>query len=400
MTAPASPPTPPSGGVSTQTLLACGCFFSGAALRICDSLLPRLARDFSMTTGAASQVIIAFAVAYGLAQLLFGPLGDRYGKARMVCLALFGCAAGAAASVVAPTFGFLLATRMVWGVAAAGVVPLSMAWIGDMVPYEERQTTLAKLLMGILGGMTAGQLAGGLFADSALGWRGAFGVLTIGYVAVGIVLFLRVRSQPPAAVSSHAALPFKTQLASVIRAPWSRVVLVAVFLEGMFLLGPLAFLPTFLHQDFGISLSVASAAIALYAVGGLVYAMTARRIVQRLGERRMVAWGGVLMGMGFAAWWLSPWWQTAAPVALMVGFGTYLFHNTLQTHATQMAPRARGTAVSLFAFGLFTGQAGGVALGGWVFDRAGILPLLVVPAVVLPLTGWWFARALKRRAQD
>ncbi len=353
-----------------------------------------------MTTGAASQVIIAFAVAYGLAQLLFGPLGDRYGKARMVCLALFGCAAGAAASVVAPTFGFLLATRMVWGVAAAGVVPLSMAWIGDMVPYEERQTTLAKLLMGILGGMTAGQLAGGLFADSALGWRGAFGVLTIGYVAVGIVLFLRVRSQPPAAVSSHAALPFKTQLASVIRAPWSRVVLVAVFLEGMFLLGPLAFLPTFLHQDFGISLSVASAAIALYAVGGLVYAMTARRIVQRLGERRMVAWGGVLMGMGFAAWWLSPWWQTAAPVALMVGFGTYLFHNTLQTHATQMAPRARGTAVSLFAFGLFTGQAGGVALGGWVFDRAGILPLLVVPAVVLPLTGWWFARALKRRAQD
>jgi predicted MFS family arabinose efflux permease len=400
LTAPASPPTPPEGGVSTHTLLACACFFSGAALRVCDALIPRLARDFSLTPGAASQVIIAFSVAYGLMQLLFGPLGDRYGKARMVCVALFGCAAGAAASVLAPSFHFLIVTRMAWGMAAAGIVPLAMAWIGDTVPYEQRQATLARLLTGTLSGMMAGQLAGGLFADSAMGWRGAFGALAIGYVAVAMALFVRVRSQPAAAVSSHAALPFKTQLASVISAPWSRFVLIAVFSEGMFLLGPLAFLPTYLHQRFSISLSVASAAIALYAVGGLVYAMTARRVVQRFGERRMVAWGGVLMGLGFVAWWLSPWWQAAAPVALLVGFGTYLFHNTLQTHATQMAPQARGTAVAMFAFCLFTGQAAGVSLGGWVFDRLGALPLLAVPAVMLPLTGWWFARALQRRAQD
>ena len=84
----------------------------------------------------------------------------------------------------------------------------------------------------------------------------------------------------------------------------------------------------------------------------------------------------------------------------MIGFGTYLFHNTLQTHATQMAPQARGTAVSIFAFCLFTGQAAGVSLGGWVFDRLGAATLLLVPAAVLPLTGWWFARALRRRAQD
>ena len=46
-----------------------GAFFGGAALRICDSLLPRLAADFGRTPGQAGQVIISFSVAYGLMQL-------------------------------------------------------------------------------------------------------------------------------------------------------------------------------------------------------------------------------------------------------------------------------------------------------------------------------------------
>jgi len=58
---------------ATVTLLAVAAFFSGAALRICDSLLPRLAADFDLTPGAAGRVIIGFALAYGLMQLVFGP---------------------------------------------------------------------------------------------------------------------------------------------------------------------------------------------------------------------------------------------------------------------------------------------------------------------------------------
>ena len=94
----------------------------------------------------------------------------------------------------------------------------------------------------------------------------------------------------------------------------------------------------YLHQRFGLSLSAASALIALYAAGGLVYAVLARRIVRRFGERRMVLAGGLLMGAGYLAWWGSPLGWVAGPIALVVGFGAYLFHNTLQTHATQMAP--------------------------------------------------------------
>jgi predicted MFS family arabinose efflux permease len=383
---------------SAVTLLSLSAFFSGAALRICDGLLPRLASDFAITPGTAGRVVLTFAVAYGVSQLLFGPLGDRYGKARVMCVALFACFLASLACALAPGFEALVRLRVFWGVAAAGVIPLAIAWIGDAVPYEERQATLARLLMGTLSGMTAGQLGGGLFADTPLGWRGAFAALGAGYLLIAVMLLARLRtiaSAPP--VRGQGRFAFATQLASVLAVPWARVVIAAVFAEGVFLLGPLAFLPSYLHQRFGVSLSLASALVALYALGGLLYAAIARQVVRRLGERRMVLAGTVIMGIGFLAWYAMPVAWVAAPVALAVGFGTYLFHNTLQTNATQMAPAMRGTGMALFAFCLFNGQALGVWLAGVAYDGAGALPLLVVPALVLPVVGWWFARGLARR---
>ena len=381
---------------ATVTLMSSAAFFSGAALRICDALLPRLAHDFNRTPGTAGQVIISFAIAYGLMQLFFGPIGDRYGKAHVMCLALFGCALSALTSALVPGFEALVWTRAAWGMAAAGVIPLAMAWIGDNVPYDQRQATLARFLTGTLSGMMAGQLTGGLFADSAWGWRGAFAGLTVGYSVVAVLLMMKIRAVPSASLVK-GKFNFVGQLGFVLAVPWARVVLLTALAEGVFLLGPLSYLPAYLHLRHGLSLSASSALIALYAVGGLVYAFTARRIVARYGEHRMVLSGGILMGLGFLILWLSPWWLTAGPDALMLGFGTYLFHNTLQTNATQMAPAARGTSVALFAFCLFGGQAIGVSLAGYTFDHFGATPMLLAAAVVLPLAGWWFMRALLRR---
>jgi predicted MFS family arabinose efflux permease len=392
-------PAKPATTGSTVVLLAFAAFFSGAALRVCDSLLPRLASDFSVTPGAAGQVVIGFSVAYGLMQLVFGPLGDRYGKTRLMCIAMFGCAAGAAASALAPDLSSLSVARIVWGMAAAGIIPLAMAWIGDNVPYEQRQATLARFLTGTLSGMTVGQLAGGLFADSAPGWRGAFFTLALGFACVGWLLLTRVAHAPVAPRADGSPHPaFIAQLRAVLAVPWARVVLASVLAEGIFLLGPMSYLPSYLHLRHGLSLSTASALLALYAVGGLVYAFTARRIVARLGERRMALCGGLLMGASYLALWLSPPWLFVAPIALALGFGTYLFHNTLQTHATQMAPAMRGTAVALFSACLFGGQAIGVTASGWTIDHLGYTPMLIAAAIATPLAGWAFAAALRRRA--
>ncbi len=368
-------------------------------MRVCDGLLPRIGSDFGLTAGAAGGVILFFSVAYGLSQMVFGPLGDRFGKARLVCLALLACMVIALVAAASPDFPLLLLARAAWGMSAAGIIPLSMAWIGDAVPYEDRQATLARLLLGLITGMMAGQLIGGLCADAQMGWRGAFVLMAMGYGSIGFLLLRRLRGIAVAApTTGQGSAMFVDQLRTVLSQPWSGWVLGVAFAEGLLLLGPLAFMPAYLNQRFGLTLTVASGLLALYAVGGLVYALFARRIVLALGESRMVGVGGFLMGAGFLIWWLSPVSWTAGPVALAVGFGTYLFHNTLQTHATQMTPAARGTAVSVFASCLFMGQAAGVALAGYAFDHLGHAALLAGPALGLPLTGWLFARALQRRA--
>ncbi len=380
-------------------LLSLAGFFSGVALRICDGLIPRVAADFGITPGTAGGMVLTFSIAYGLSQLMFGPLGDRWGKVRMVCVSLFGCSLGAFLCAAAASFQWLLAVRAVWGIAAAGMVPLSIAWVGDTVPYERRQATLAKMLMGMLVGMSAGQVAGGLFADSPLGWRGAFATVGTGFLVVGVLLLARLRTIPAAPPApAHARLGMAKQFGSVLAVPWARVVLAGSLIEGIFLLGPLAFLPAFLHQRFGVSLSHASLLVSLYAAGGLLYAVLASQLVRRLGEWRMAGIGGVVMGLGFLALYLSPAAVLAAPVTLAIGFGTYLYHNTLQTNATQMVPSARGSAMSAFAFCLFFGQAIGVSLAGFAFDHGGPAPLLLGPAVALPLVGWGFAHGLKRRS--
>lgn len=379
-------------------LLAIAGSFSGAALRICDGLLPRIARDFGVTPSVAGHVVISFSIGYGLSQLLFGPLSDRFGKLRMMAIALYGCAIGSVVSASMQDLAGLVALRGLWGMAAAGIVPLAMAWIGDNVSYADRQPALARFLLGTLSGMTAGQFAGGLFAESDWGWRGAFTLLGAGFALIATVLAIRAREYPaPPRNDASIHRGFAFQLRSVLVIPWARVVLLAVLFEGIFLLGPLSYLPSMLHARDGLSLGMASGLLALYAVGGLIYAASARHIVTRLGERLMVSIGSILMGTCFLAWWLSPPWQLAAPIALALGFGTYLFHNTLQTHATQMAPLARGTAVSLFAFSLFSGQAIGVLFAGWIIDHHGYAPMLAAAAVVLPSTGTALACLLPRR---
>lgn len=224
-------------------ILAAASFLSGAALRICDGLIPRLAHDFGLTAGAAGRVVIVFSVAYSVMQLVFGPLGDRFGKVRLVAAALLGCAVLSLAAAAATGFQALLAARVGWGMAAAGVIPLSLAWIGDAVPYAERQATLARLMTGALSGMIAGQLAGGFFGEAAAGWRGAFALLAAGYAALFALLLLRQRAMAAATPVRGERHPMLRQWQLVLGSSWSRKVLAAGMAEGLFLLGPLAFMP-------------------------------------------------------------------------------------------------------------------------------------------------------------
>ena len=382
--------------------LSFAAFASTSAFRVCDPMLPQLAEAFATTTGKAASAITIFSITYGVMQLVYGPLGDHYGKFRVVALATLACAVGSIACATAMSLQWLLAARVLAAATGAAIVPLSMAWIGDSVPYERRQETIARFLVGSITGMSAGSVLGGVFTDT-VGWRGAFAALAAVYVIVGTLLLREHGRQRVAAAAAQgpsvatSELRFWRQTRVVLATPWARVVLVTVMLEGMLFFGALSFVPVFLHARHGVSLLVAGAVAGVFGVGGLAYVALAPRLLRRLGESGLARAAGVVLCAAFLALRFAPGVYWALPAMFALGLGFFMLHNTLQTNATQMVPAARGTAVSSFASALFFGQAIGVALAAWVVDAAGAPAVFVAAAIGLPLVAFGFVAKLRQR---
>ena len=191
---------------------------------------------------------------------------------------------------------------------------------------------------------------------------------------------------------------------SVMATRWSRVVLLAALVEGALMFGALAFVPTWLHERTGITLSSAGAVVAAIGVGGLLYASTARRWIAILGERGLVTAGSATIAAGFAMLALAvsfasgtTGWVLEIVACLIAGIGFYMLHNTLQTLATQLAPQARATAVGLFAVALFAGQSIGVALVARLGPAIGYAPVIVGAGVLLALMGAALGLGIARR---
>ncbi|MEV3987618.1 MFS transporter [Streptomyces sp. NPDC049837] len=372
-------------------LLAIAAFASSASMRICDPLIPEFVRSFGVTEGSASWVISAFSIAYGSLQILYGPAGDRHGKYRVVAIVTTACALATLAAAVAPTFTWLVVARVAAGASAAAIIPMSMAWIGDEVPYERRQATLARLLTGQILGVIAGQVLGGLFADT-LGWRWCFALLAGVFSTAAVLLWRRLAGAPPVPPPDPARR--RSPLAGaleVLGLKRAQCILAIVFVEGMAVYGPFAFVPAYLHAHFHTPLTAAGLIAGTYGLGGLLYALAVTRLLNRIGERGFALAGGVILGIGFLAYATAPAWAWALPAGALTGLGFYMLHNTLQTHATQMFPERRGTAVSMFVSAFFLGQSAGTAVMGPLIGTIGFTLPFVTAALVLPCAGLWLA---------
>ncbi len=387
----------PSATTSTMPviiLLALAAFASSSAFRICDPLLPVFANEFNVRTAQASSAVTYFSIAYGVMQFFYGPVGDRYGKFLVLSLATLGCAVGSLLVAFAPSLGILELGRFISGATAAGIIPLSMAWIGDHVPYEQRQATLARYLLGSISGIAIGQLLGGVFADT-VGWRWAFIFLAMIYLVVGSLLISRRRHVVE--VPASAGIRLLDPVREVWAQPWARIVLVVVCLEGAFVFGPLAFVPAYLHERHEIAVAWAGGISGLFAAGALIYAFYAKSFVRRFGEYRLAIAGGCMMAFAFAVYWFSSVWYWGVLASLLSGLGYYLLHAVLQTHATQMAPAIRGTAVALFASFLFFGQSVGVILASVAVDHLDLAAVFPIGIVGLPILAIVFAWRLQKR---
>jgi predicted MFS family arabinose efflux permease len=218
---------------------------------------------------------------------------------------------------------------------------------------------------------------------------------------VAVLLFRLDRRLPAAARATrreagNILARTVAEFRQVLARPWARVVLLTVFLEGAFLYGAFAFIASHLHRVHGMTLSGAGSLVMLFGFGGLLFALGARAFVDRLGEVGLAAWGGGLLAAALLLTGLAPAWGWAIPGCLGAGLGFYMFHNTLQINATQMAPERRGAAVAAFASSFFLGQSVGVSLAGALVGRAGTGLVIALGAAGVGVVGLNFARLRAR----
>jgi predicted MFS family arabinose efflux permease len=375
------------------TLLASAAFLSSAGTRVVDPLLHVIATDFAVSVPAVSVLIAAFTLPYGFCQILLGPLGDRFGKLRVMLVALTAYSIVTGACAFATSLPALAILRGLAGAASAAIIPVGMAYIADAVAYKDRQVTLSRYLNGIvLTQLVAGPL-GGVFGEY-IGWRGVFLVLAAGGLVVAAVMARQLPSLPDR--RSGTATFSLANYIILLRPGLPRVVLLAGFIDGIVLMGSFPFLAPYMHEAFGLDYFAVGMILACFGLGALLYTRTAHILVPRLGEPGLVMLGGAVLACGIALAVLTPIWQLWIVVQGLLGFGFFLLHGVLQARATEMLPAARATAVASFAFTLFAGQSVGALAMGVLIAHTDYQTAFACDAIAILALGLWLSATLRK----
>lgn len=367
MTPPPSASATPSARASLL-VLGTAAFLVQADSRVMDPLLKLIAGDFHTTKEGATIALTLYAFAYGLFQLFYGPLGDRVGKLKVMAGALALFSLGEALGTLMPSLPLFTTLRFLTGMAAAAVIPLSLGYIGDKFPYQERQVTLGRFMSALMLGQILGSSLGGVFGEF-LSWQVIYRLFAGASLLMAVMLWRESRRVPeePRPDRKFSFAPYLTLWAM----PQARIVLGTAFVEGFFIFGGLPFLGASLKERFGLSYLTIGLLLACFGIGGLIYSASVKKLVPKIGELGTLLLGGTLLLAGYSLiGWLPVWWLFI-PAIIIFGMGYYTMHGPLQTRATELSPTMRGTAVSLFAFAFFLGQAAGPAVMGQVLKSGG-----------------------------
>lgn len=382
--APRQPQGEPLGAL-IPVLGLCG-FASTFTMRLVDPLVPTLAVEFGQSVHQIAFLVTAFSGCYALGQPFLGPIADSVGKLRSIatCLALL-CVFSALAAF-ATNYWMLFALRAAAGVMAGGVIPAAMAAIGDRAPMAERQIMLGRFLVIMIVGQMAGASFSGVMADH-IGWRAVLSSAAVlaagGALLVRLVLKPRVDAERPPLSFGGAMTSYRAVFAN----PRSKILYGLVLLEGALIFGLPPFVAAILHERSGVGPSEAGLVIGAMGLGGLVYGLLTRILVQRVGPRQMMRLGGLAVALGDLAFMLvAPWWS-AIGIFLLIGFGFFLIHGTFQAQATELAPTARGSAMALFACFFFMGHATGPLAMGALLQGLGTQGALAVAGLGIGILG-------------
>jgi EmrB/QacA subfamily drug resistance transporter len=160
-------------------------FIDGSALTVA---LPNLRAGFGADLASVQWVVNGYVLTLASTTLVGGALADVYGKARMLAIGslLFGLASALCA--LAPSVGWLIATRLLQGIGAAILTPSSLALIGAVYPQDERNRAVGVWAAGSALTTAGGPVLGGWLVET-FGWQSVFWINPpLALVVVGLLV--------------------------------------------------------------------------------------------------------------------------------------------------------------------------------------------------------------------
>jgi predicted MFS family arabinose efflux permease len=347
-------------------------------------LIPRLTAVFAVSSQTISLIVPAYMIPYGVSTLFYGLLSDRLGRRRIMLASLLAFVILTALTATAQSAAQMVVWRLLAGLGASGVVPLALALMGHLYPYEQRGRPLGWLFGAMAGGMAFGSTFGALL-EPFVGWRGVF--LGVSALSAGVLGLLwpsqRLLGEAPPAPTGTARellLGYKSLLEPGRgRRTYAYVLLNAIFHSGVFTWLGLYFAERYGLGEVGIGLALLG-----YGVPGCLLGPLIGRGADRWGRRRLIPAGlGIAAVAAAVLIWDLPVLAAALAVTLL-SLGYDMTQPLLAGMVTTLGgPQRGGQAMGLNVFMLFTGFGLGSLLFGAALSQGLGTALTIFSAVQL-----------------
>lgn len=264
-----------------------------------DTFLPSLPAMMRALGGGAAQAqltVTLFLASFAGAQLLFGPLSDRFGRRAALLGGLALYLAGAGLSLAAPTLPVLVLARVVQGLGGGSGPVLSRAIVRDVHPPHEAARVLSLMAVAqAVAPMVAPVLGGAL--QAWWGWRAPFAFMAALGLAFLAVALAALEETSPHHGPRPAAAPRPALWAGVRTLARHRAFLGFLLALTLVFSGQFAFISgsAFVCMGvLGMSPRAYGLAFALVAFGIMTGSFLAARLARRLGPERVIRRGAAL----------------------------------------------------------------------------------------------------------
>ena len=348
--------------------------------------LPGMAADFGVAAADVQHTLSLFVIGFGTAQLVSGPLSDRFGRKPIMIAGLTLYLLSSVACTLAPSLPWLVAARFAQAIGCCTGVVVARAVIRDAYTPADGARMLAKASSLLSLAPIFGPILGG-YLQVAFGWRAAFVALAVAGLVVWIAALFRMR-ESNVQINPQSLRPDRLVhgYLGVARSPafWAYALPGTLSYASIF-----AFIsgtPFVLIRVLGIPTEHYGYYFACGVLGYLGGTLLCRRMIGRIGLQRSLEVGtfiGLIGGLGFLAMVMAGW--NSGFMVIGAQFVVMLAHgiNFPSAQAGSLAPfpEKAGAAAGLFGF---ISMLGAFFTGMWVGSshNGTILPLASISATV------------------